>query len=175
MRLVIGLDPGTGVTSPTGFVAFDPDARVLVHSERIWAPPGDISQRCRYVAACVEESLLAIDPEMECSVYIESFVMRGKAGENLARLTGALMAAVPEHLQPVRTVHNTTVKKVVGGHGRADKIQVAQGVLDYFREAELTRAEVETLIDKADWDILDAAAIGIAGHQLNSDDDEALA
>jgi Holliday junction resolvasome RuvABC endonuclease subunit len=163
-NIVIGLDPGTGISSPTGFAAFDPDAQVLLHAQEVWTSKQEFSERIKEIADQVEELLFAIDPDVNVTVYVESFVMRGKGGEMLARLTGALMASVPDHCQPVATIQNTTVKKIVGGHGRADKAEVANGVHTYFQADAESRERVQAYINAKLFDVLDALAIGIAGH-----------
>lgn len=163
MRLVVGLDPGTGKTSPTGFAAFDPETRALIHTERITSEAEEYRDRYREIAGRIGELLEVIDPDMDVLVVCESFVLRGKGGEILARLTGAFMAAVPAR-QRFAFVQNTTVKKIVGGHGRADKHEVALGVFAWLSGNDETSEQVRHLINNAEWDVLDAIAIGIAGY-----------
>lgn len=161
-RIVCALDPGTGASSPTGFVAFDPDSRELLHAQNVTSSHKRFEHRIKDIAEQVSDGLSAIDPELEVFVYIESFVMRGKAGEMLARLTGALMSAIPyEH--NVGLVYNTTVKKRVGGSGRADKKEVAKGVYLWAAQNPATKKAVGELIEAGEMDVLDAFAIGIAG------------
>ncbi len=151
-RLVVGLDPGTGKSSPTGFACFDPDSREIVHTEEVTSKAPEYKDRYREIASRVRELLECIDPELDVLVACESFVMRGKGGEILARLTGALMAAVPAHHR-FTFVANTTVKKAIAGHGHAEKSEVAEGVKVFFKLKELKVG-----------DISDALAIGITGH-----------
>lgn len=160
-RLVVGVDPGSGASSPTGFACFYPEERLLVHTEDIWPSEGATEYRDRYrqIAGRVHELLEFIDPELDVLVVCESFVMRGKGGEILARLTGALMAAIPEHHR-FAFVQNSSVKKVVGGHGQAEKEIVARGVLNFFEQAQA----VADIIAAGRWDLTDALAIGITGY-----------
>jgi Holliday junction resolvasome RuvABC endonuclease subunit len=92
-------------------------------------------------------------------VFIESFVMRGKGGETLARLTGALISTVPDKAQ-FKEVQNTSVKKIIGGSGSDDKKVVANALLKlYPNQVDL----IQNLIDAEDYDALDALAIVTAG------------
>lgn len=165
--LVCGLDPGTGVSSPTGFALFDPETKEILALHNI-APPKDVKHfphRIRFIAEEAEELMLAVNPHAtQMYTYYETFVMRGKAGEMLARLTGALMAIIPWHSES-DGVANTTVKKLVAGHGRAEKVEVAQAVLVYFSTNEASKQLVLQAMKKAEWDKLDALAIGIAGYK----------
>lgn len=162
-KIVIAIDPGTGRTSPTGFVAFDPDLRMILHHQRVTSTHKDTRHRIKDIFEQVSTAISAIDPDLEANVFCESFVMRGKGGETLARLTGAFMVAVPYEIS-FEFVQNTTVKRIVGGSGKADKAAVAKGVYLWFENAPLeTRAKIEQLIEDEEWDVLDALAIGIAG------------
>ena len=165
--LVAGLDPGTGASSPTGLALFDPETREIIALQNV-APPDALkkfSHRVRYISEEVEEVLLSVNPyDVQLYTYCESFVMRGKGGEMLARLTGALMSIVPWHSE-FDTVANTTVKKLVAGHGRADKVEVAQAVLTYFASNAASAALVQGAMKRAEWDKLDALAIGICGYK----------
>lgn len=162
-RIVVGIDPGTGKSSPTGFAAFDPDSRTPIHVENITSKAGEYRTRYKEIAARISELLQAIPNDIEVLVACESFVMRGKGGEVLARLTGAIMAAVPEHHE-FTFVQNTTVKKVVGGHGQADKDEVANGVADFFG---LSAGQ----LNKLSSDEIDALAIGITAHKTRNCDE----
>jgi len=168
--LVAGLDPGTGVSSPTGVAIFDPESLEILKLTTV-APPKALkpfNQRVRFISEEVEELLLSINPHSDqLYTYCESFVMRGKGGEMLARLTGALMSVVPWHSE-FDTVSNTTVKKLVSGHGHGDKVDVARGVAAYFARNPESAKKVAALVKKADWDAIDALAIGIAGYMRES-------
>ena len=58
-------------------------------------------------------------------------------------------------------IQNTSVKRLVGGTGTADKLQVAKGVQAYFKGS----TTIEKYIKEENWDILDAAAIAISGYK----------
>ena len=65
----------------------------------------------------------------------------------------------------VTEVYNTTVKKNVGGHGRASKQEVAKGVLKFFKKKEHAHTIIQEFIKTESWNILDAFAIANAGLQ----------
>lgn len=157
--IVIGIDPGTGVSSPTGFAAFDPDTKEVLYVEAIGSNKATPAGRIREISQRVAELLESVDPDADALVAIESFVMRGKGGETLARMTGALMAAIPERMDQV-FVQNTTVKLLVGGHGKADKDQVAAGALHWLYGSGAAQNAAFELYSR---DETDALAIGIAG------------
>ena len=160
--IAVGIDPGTGTKSPTGIFIFNMRNRNIVLFDDLTAT-GDQRRRIRLIAKQVEEILLPYTGiSKDLNVFMECFVMRGKGGEVLSRLTGALTSAVPE-AATFQYVYNTTVKKIVGGNGKADKSEVALGVLDYFSENKRSEKLIEELILDEHWDVLDAAAIAIAG------------
>lgn len=160
--LVCGVDPGTGKSSPTGFAVIDPLTRDIIFVTTFTSSLVEPAHIIKDISEQLEVELNQIDPDINVWVYIESFVMQSKAGETLARLTGSLMAAVPYWFR-VRFVHNTTVKRLVAGHGGGDKAMVAAGVLAWFECNEESAQIVKELTAKKEWDQLDALAIAIAG------------
>ncbi len=162
--IIVGIDPGTGASSPTGFAAIDPiDKRIIwicdVRSQRT-----KLEHRIKDISLRVDTLLWSLDPSVWSKVYCESFVMRGKGGETLSRLTGALMSVVPDHMD-FDFVQNTTVKKLVAGHGGGNKEDVAYGVKKFFGFDSEEAAQVQQLIDGKKWDQVDALAIAIAGYK----------
>lgn len=166
MRLVVGIDPGTGMSSPTGLVIFNPDTKDIFYAKRVQPPKDkmDLRSRLRYIAHEVHSALEALDPDIQTEAYCESFVMRGKGGETLSRLTGALLTAIPEHIT-VRKVANLTVKKAVTGSGKASKEEVLEGLTTWSTSPlnEDTYEWLRRVCLTASWDLADALAIGIAG------------
>ena len=163
MRLIIGIDPGTGISSPTGFAILNPDEKVAIDVVQFTSQNKKHEHRLKEIAEEVGEAFRRIDeafPQAEVTVYYETFVMRGKAGENLARLTGAITSRIPNRFAS-RGIFNTTVKKLVGGHGHADKDVVAIAALNwlYGKGAALNAAYEMYSPDEKD-----AIAIAIAGY-----------
>lgn len=157
-RIIVGIDPSSGSTSPAGFAVFCPESKEILYTEAITVKKRELRYRIRDISTRVSELMLAIDPDADVTVFLEKFVMAGKPGEMLARASGAIISALPEHVK-FDEVQNTTVKKVVGGNGRAEKYQVAKGVYNWFGSQPL----LEDAIEKEQWDIVDALAIGLTG------------
>lgn len=166
-KVVIGIDPGTGVSSPLGFAVFDIASRDILAIDEIY--PGESYKQRRLMP--LYKKIRSINNQIEPfvlmypglkAVYIESFVMRGKGGETLQRLVGGIMAIVPDGI-PFREVANTRVKMIVGGKGSADKEQVAKGVLAFFSPNPESKKIIEKAIEVKAFDALDAFAIAIAG------------
>jgi Holliday junction resolvasome RuvABC endonuclease subunit len=101
------------------------------------------------------------------TVCIEQFVMRGKGGESLNRLIGSYMASISPSQGNVIHVQNTSVKKVIAGHGHADKASVSAGLETFFSSNKESVAIVKTLTQRGEFDILDALAIGATGYLLS--------
>ena len=89
--------------------------------------------------------------------------MRGKGGETLQRMIGAYMSQFPYDCPSIH-VQNTTVKKVVGGSGKAEKDQVAAGVAAWFSSNSASASLIKELTLKHEYEILDSLAIGITGY-----------
>lgn len=167
MSIVVCLDPGTGVKSPTGFAAFDSKTNEILWAIQRGSAFKPLRHRIRDISDAIEETMLdleiAIEQDRDVLCCIESFVMKGKGGETLQRLIGSLMGRVPYRWEFIE-VPNTTVKKVLGGHGHAEKAEVAKGVFAYFSTNKKSKDLIEQLIIRGDqWDVLDAFAIGIVG------------
>ena len=161
-RLIVGLDPGSGSSSPTGVAVADPDTRSLLFASNIWSNAKEQSKRLYHFHEQVSDILGAIDPDLEVYVFVESFFIRGKGNTVLQQVIGALKAAVPERAY-LADVPNTTVKRLVGGTGKADKAQVAAGVYKWAAMNEEAALAVHDLIAQKEFDVLDAFAIAIAG------------
>lgn len=174
--LIVGIDPGSGKSSPTGFAIIERSSKTIVHTLTLGDVDGctDFSHRIKRIADDLRQLLILVPIDEEVLIFIESFVMRGKGGEQLARLTGAIMAAVP-YKHRIIFVHNTTMKKAIGGNGKADKKQVAEGVRRWFRGNTESVAYVDRLIEKELWDILDAMGLALCGWQRIQSSEAAVA
>lgn len=166
---VIGLDPGTGSKSPCGLSIFCLETKQLIYFNALWTKFKLPHQRIKDIS---DEVGYLIDRYKDCTEYstnlvcIETFVMRGESGQTLQQLIGALLTKIPFTFT-YKAVYNTTVKRIVGGKGTADKAEVAEGVARYFSANKESANKIKQLIKDEQWDILDSLAIGIAGqHQL---------
>lgn len=159
--IVVGCDPGTGVKSPTGFVAFDPSDKHIIHFTNVKSKSKTTEGRAKDISKRVSELIteLEVEPGVFC---IENFVMRGKGGQTLQRFIGAVLSHLPDGWE-IKQPFNTAVKRIVAGDGDADKLEVAQGVSRYFQRNLESYKIIEELTLHEEWDILDAFAIGIAG------------
>lgn len=163
--IICGIDPGT---RKTGIVRFDFQDKVILDFELFEGTSSDVLNRIRSITLAIKIFLFPNHVDM---FFIEQFAMRGKAGEMLHKLIGAISTHVDQS-KPFFEVRNTSVKKIVGGHGHCEKSEVALGVLSYFGSNEDSSKIIEKLILEKNWDILDAFAIAIAGmEQLNGESD----
>lgn len=163
--LVIGLDPGTGSKSPCGYAAFCPETKDILTIKALWTKFEDTRHRIKdisdEVGYLITNQLDAVEYP-KTMIFVERFVMRGASGETLQQLIGGLMTKIP-YTAGFGAIYNTTVKSVVGGTGKADKAQVAEGVAQYFKSNKTSSQLCKRLLKEKEWDIFDALAIGIAG------------
>lgn len=158
MAVVIGIDPG----STSGIAIFDTDTREIVMAEIYQAIQKDYDKKIKWLSDGFAETFEPPDGVVADLICIETFVMRGKGGQQLQKLIGGYVARVPEPT-PIAHVYNTTVKRLVGGKGNNDKEQVANGVLKFFESNRESKRKLLKIIGKEQWDLTDAFAIGIAG------------
>lgn len=162
--LVMGIDPGTGVSSPTGVAVFDPLTRDVIYTTNLFTKHRELQHRIKDISDQLEGIVtLLLQEEVTLCIFIESFVMRGKGGETLQRLIGSFMGRMPYEFL-ITHIQNVTVKKIVAGHGHAEKEEVAAGIALYFKG----NTEVEKLVNRKEFDIIDALAIGVAGWEIAS-------
>ena len=168
--IVVGLDPGLGVKSPTGFVAFDMSDYSILLYKNLWTQKSfkqlhfklaDLSNKLYEEL----ETLSRLQAPGERALFAtEYFVMKGKGGQSLQRLVGAYYSVLPSYYDVIE-VQNTGVKQVIGGTGKGDKRAVAEGVHSWLLGKNKESAKIVwNLINEESWDILDAMAIGITGY-----------
>lgn len=157
---IAGIDPGTGLTSPAALFIYDTQTKTIEVMVTFSSTSKDPIKRIRYIANKIGAYLSFHKPEL---ISIENFFMRGKGGETLQRMIGSVIPFTPDAV-PFIQVQNTTVKRIIGGSGKADKNQVGLGVLERLKEHN--KADIEKQIDQQAWDILDAAAIALSGFEI---------
>lgn len=158
--ICIGIDPSSNAV---GLSIFDPNTKELFVFEQIVAPKSkDVHKRIRYLYEEVSLRTLNVNPLERTYAAVEDTVLRGRSGQILAFATGALIATIPSHCE-FTTIRNTTVKKLIGGSGDADKVIVARGVLAWAHGNKETEEQVRAAIQRGHFDALDSLAIGIAG------------
>lgn len=161
----MAIDPGTGVSSPAGFVEFNAEGRIFT-AKTITTKKKTANERLKEITSQIQEQMTG-EADLIC---IENFYLRGLGGQTLQRMIGASIGVSPSKT-PIQEVQNTTVKRIVGGTGKADKETVADGVYHWFAERDSESVGIiQRLICDEQWDILDAFAIGIAGYQLYTEE-----
>lgn len=159
--LVVGIDPSTGAKSALGFSVFDPNTQeILILKEMVYPSP-DLRTRMKGLILQIVRELKKLDEaKLNYVVFIESTVMRGKGGESLQRLIGAIMTIVGTGVQ-VNDVSNMQIKSFIGGTGKADKQQVATGLIKFFPKDEL----LLEMIRAHRYDALDSLGVGVTGFE----------
>lgn len=165
--IVIGIDPSSGAKSAVGVSIINPKTREIIDFTEIVCP--------KYMS--VEKRLKLINKELRSFLYpkyikgkiliaIEYTIMAGKGGESLNRAIGAMIAASPVDSEEstFRNVQNTTVKKLIAGHGGAEKEAVALGLKNFFSSSEQSLAILNDLTILEKFDILDSIGIGVTGY-----------
>ena len=157
--LILAIDPSTGSSSPVGIALFNAQTKGIIFYTNILTKKKLLHHRIRDII----EQLTAIMDEIPkpYTVVIEQFVMRGKGGESLQRVIGAYMALIPYECELV-FVQNTTAKLFIGGHGHAEKAEVCQGVMRWFKDNETSFQITKELTTKCEYDIIDAFALGVS-------------
>lgn len=159
--IIVGVDPGTGLNSALGVVKVNFDTLEIGFMREHWASDDkNATSRIRKISS----ALWGNWDEPVDAVASEYFVMRGKGGETLARMVGAVIATLPPMSKFIE-VQNSTVKMIVGGHGAAPKEDVAEGVFAYFSANEESQDKIVDLIAEEKWDLLDALAIAITAYE----------
>lgn len=174
MSILVGIDPGSGKSSNTAIACFNSSSKEIyfcVEIEPTVDPKKDpfhflLNDLAAQLAVHMGNiKKLAPNKNSEVHVYIENFVMRGKGGQVLNQAVGALLSRIPMTFS-CTTVMNTSVKALVAGNGKADKVEVASGVVRYFKANGHPESAdfVQDLLDLGYYDRTDAFAIAIAGH-----------
>lgn len=159
--LVLSIDPGSGASSPTGIALFNPKTKDVIHVTNFFSQYKPTEHRIKDITEQLASLVNQLHGE-NYEVYIESFVMRGKGGETLQRLIGAFLSVIPYHVK-IRFVQNTKVKVVMGQHGHAEKLQVCQGVINWFASNKEAHEMLTKLTQRGEFDIMDSLAIGVTG------------
>jgi Holliday junction resolvasome RuvABC endonuclease subunit len=159
--LVLAIDPGSGASSPTGISLFNPITKDIIFTTNLFSMYKPTEHRIKDITQQLAAILDQLNNE-RYEVYIESFVMRGKGGETLQRLIGAFISSIPFDIK-IRYVQNTKVKLKMANHGHADKLQVCQGVISWFKENKTSFDLLNQLTTRGEFDIMDSLAIGVTG------------
>lgn len=160
--LAVGIDPSSGARSNIGYAIVDVENKRLILAKELTIPRStDLRARIKGICAALAaefKQLPSLDDD--CMMFIESTVMMGKGGESLQRTIGAILAISPSSI-PVEHVSNMQVKAFVGGTGRADKKEVAEGIHKFLNDKDI----IFSLISAKRFDALDAIAIALTGYE----------
>ncbi len=156
MAIVLGVDPGSNTT---GLFMFNSETRGIYFATSVSTSYSDANMRIWDIARKVDDLLKAY-PRAEI-IGVESTVMRGLGNTTYQKMVGALVALF-DPTQKIINVPNTAMKRIVGGAGTAEKIDVAHAVEVYFAEVPNSFNQVLALISQEDFDATDAGGIAIA-------------
>jgi len=159
--LVVGIDPSTGAKSALGFSVFDPNTSEILVLKEMTHPHPDLRTRMKgLILQIVKELRKLDDAKIDYVVFIESTVMVGKGGESLQRLIGAIMTVIASGIR-VEHVSNMQIKSFIGGTGKADKQQVAMGLMKFFPNDDV----LGDMIRAHRYDALDSLGVGVTGFE----------
>ena len=159
--IVIGIDPATHTT---GYARFNSETRRIYETCAIKSFHKKADDRIREISRAVFDLVDCKGYPPPETLFIETTHFRQNRNTNdmYQQLCGAIVGVIGfEH--KTQYVQNTTMKKVVGGSGKADKQQVAAGVLEYFAPVTQSFQYVKQLIESERFDETDALGVGIAG------------
>lgn len=160
---ILGVDAGSGSKSATGLALLDIND-YSVSTVALWPEKrsAKANERLRSLAPLFTEAIEEATALPDLVVF-ESFAMRAKSGETLQRLIGAYISRVPDEAEVIE-IANTKIKQFIGGTGKAEKEDVAEGVINWFaNKNKYSVAYVERLLEQKRWDEVDAIAIAISG------------
>ena len=164
-RIIFAIDPGTGSSSACGICVYDPNTVKIITTLEVWPELQKPTwKRLRDMQTQVMHLLNAArDIHGPLEVRTESFVMRGKGGETLARFIGGVIAHLPWDSEFVE-VHNIILKRNITGNARADKSEMGEALK---KKVPLCIALIQEMIDNKSWDAIDAACIAICTETMS--------
>lgn len=161
--LIVGVDPSSGSSSPVGLSIFDPQTMDILEAVNLHTKHKKLEHRIKDLADQLETVFKVIEkdaPEYKVIVAIETFVMAGKSGQILQNAIGAFLSRVPYHFQ-VELIQNTTMKKVIGGTGSAEKKTIGRGLEAFFEDNIDSFKLIKQLTDRGEVDIIDSIGLGV--------------
>lgn len=150
--IILGIDPGT---TAIGFAALQsgrPPRLLEAGLFPITAP--DPAQRLAELHRALTSLIARTKPE---AVAVEKlfFAKNAKTAMAVAEARGAILLTAALHRVSVYEYAPAEIKKIVAGHGRADKKEVQKMVLMTMKETKTLRARD---------DVFDAIAVALACH-----------
>lgn len=161
--LVIGIDQSTGARSNIGFSIIDVTNMTIVGAKEFQAShEKDLRKRIKLVCSHLVKEFKDLEATgQDYSIFSEDYFMAGIGGRSLQRLNGAMLVVSPSS-RMFEFISNMQVKQYIGGSGKADKKQVAEGLKKFFpKSIDL----IQQLIVSSRWDALDSIAIALTGYE----------
>jgi len=166
-RYVFGIDPGTGSSSPAAVAFYDTQEKIVLWSDDVWPLGHKVKTKMpnHHRIGMIRKRIKDLWDDAESQygtdnmgVAMENFVMKGIGGATLQMFRGAILTIFP-YTVPCVEVHNTSMKKLVGGTGKADKIKIGLALMCKIRNNE---AMIQELLDLKLYDQIDAIGIAYA-------------
>lgn len=161
--IIIGIDPGTRTC---GYSRINYSTRRIYQSEAVHSHFKDPTNRIIQISKQILDLVDCPGFPPPDYIFLETTHFRQNRDVNdmYQRLVGGIIASLGTAGYPqIDFVQNTTMKKLIGGHGKAEKDQVAGGVAKWAGPVTGSFKIVRELFDSEQWDVTDALAIAIAG------------
>lgn len=162
-KLIVGIDPSSGVSSPVGLSIIDTATMEIVVATNLFTKHRKVEHRIRDLAnqlAVYFQNIQEALPDESVIVAMETFVMVGKSGQILQNARGAFMSVIPYQYEMIE-VHNTKLKNFIANHGAADKKTMGRALEGFFKQNETSLTLIKELTDRDEADIIDSICIGV--------------
>ena len=126
-EVILGIDPGSRITGYAGLLRQGRQLTVLDSGNIVLKRGAEVSARLGELLRRLEEVMDAVQPAV---VALEDIFTHRNARSALAlgQARGVVLAVAGRRDLPVHAYPPATVKRAVGGHGRADKAQIQRMV-----------------------------------------------
>jgi len=170
--LILGIDPGTATTGWGVLNVEETGGKTKFIVRNYGCILTDKEREMQYRLLSLKEGItkLIIDYKPDAmSLERIFFGANVTTAINVGQAIGAIVLAAAEKHLPIHEYTGLTMKLMVGGHGRADKKQVQEGVLKYLGVTELPSVKSQSgkEIFRFRDDAYDALALAIC-HVLKS-------
>ena len=169
--LFLGIDQSTGSKSALGIALIEPKSKTILFSASLRPRFKGMSTEQRIYDLAQQFDEIFLDIYMDCRqnktklvITFEQFVMRGKSGQSLAWIVGALISCIPIDDDFILILHtnNLYAKKNSTGSGKSDKEQIGAGLLEIFEGNKESIDKLKDLIHNELWDEVDAISLALA-------------
>lgn len=152
--IVIGIDPGTK-TSPTAFAVLN--EKTVLASVQVAYTKGAKSGKLLHDVE--QQLILLLETYPVDLVTSEEPFLQGLANKSMNRLLGVIEKCCWEQNVELRYISPMSVKKEIGGTGKADKLDLAKAVKRMVSDPD----KIDKMIEDEDWDKTDSIAIALTG------------